>query len=205
MREDYLWLYWIFVRWIHRSSIDRVAPRRIASVCPIEHPVGEIKIQVDGLGKILKEQFNIRAICRSLPSWGLDIRAEDAAFTGVIRALLSPIELASVDINGNSRAPVSCVQTFRLRMAGLNQRFNLGTIQIAAHYTHALAIGPIQLAALLIELNLLRCKRASGRNDRCDVSAAEIGADDGAVVRFGVTHVRPIEMSGCDIYGQAVR
>src|SRR6202041_1278017 len=65
--------------------------------------------------------------------------------------------------------------------------------------------GPIQLAALLVELNLFRCESASGRNDGCDVSAVEIGADDGAVVRFGVTHVRPIEMSGCDFYCQAVR
>ena len=40
---------------------------------------------------------------------------------------------------------------------------------------------------------------------RCDIAAVKIGAIDGAIVRFGVAHVGPVDVTGRGVHDDAVR
>src|SRR4029077_1859294 len=77
-------------------------------------------------------------------------------------------------------------------------------IDVGAHYTHPFAIAPIQLAMLLVELELFGRERAPLRNDGLAIPPVEIGAFDGAVVQVGNAHVGPVDVPGFDVYRDAV-
>src|SRR5580704_4146380 len=46
---------------VHRSSTDGIAPRRIATIAPIEETVFKIEIKVDRLRQLIEQQFDIAA------------------------------------------------------------------------------------------------------------------------------------------------
>ncbi len=149
-------------RRIHGRAIHGVAARRIAAVRPVHHSVGKIEFQVDGFGQILVEQFNVSAVRRSLPLWNFEIGAEDASLAGIVRALLSPIKLSGCDVERDPHTPFRRVLARDVRRPGWCRRgFDLGAIQIAPHDPHAFAIAPVELAVLLVELELLGSEGAA--------------------------------------------
>ena len=64
---------------------------------------------------------------------------------------------------------------------------------------------PIQLAALLIEMDLLRCKCSARGDNHFAIPPAEVRALDGAVVLVWNPHVGPVDVSGLDIHCDTVR
>ena len=131
-------------RHIHRSAVHSVAARRVATVCPVERPVGNIEVQIYRLRQVIV----ILAIGCSLAAGNLQICAEDAALTGIVRPFLGPVELA----------PSS------------------------AHHPHAFTIRPIELASLLLELELLGSKCGALGNNGLEIFPVEISAFDGAII-----------------------
>ena len=70
--------------------------------------------------------------------------------------------------------------------------------------THPFAVAPVQLAVLLVEMELLRSKRAALGDDRLAIPPVEVGALDGAVVQAGDAHVGPVDVPAFDIDRDAV-
>ena len=64
---------------------------------------------------------------------------------------------------------------------------------------------PVELAAALVELELLRREGGAFGHDRGAVAPVEVGALDRAVVAAGHAHVGPVEVPGLDVDGDAVR
>jgi hypothetical protein len=89
-------------------------------------------------------------------------------------------------------------------MTGLNDGLYVRTIEVAPHDPHPLAIPPIQLPALSLELELLWRERAPCGHDRRTVLPVEVRALDGTVVHRGNTHVRPIDVACRDIHSDAI-
>src|SRR6266487_1674051 len=71
-----------------RSSAARVAARWVATVGPVDHPVGEVEFEVNRFWQALVEKFDIFAIGGALTLGNLEIGAKDAAIAGIVRALL---------------------------------------------------------------------------------------------------------------------
>src|SRR5262249_42884787 len=94
---------------IHRSAVHGVAARRVATVSPVKRAVGKIKIQIDGFRQSIVEELDILAIGCILAPGNLQICAEDTALTGVVIALLCPVELAPFKIYGDADAPLLLV------------------------------------------------------------------------------------------------
>ena len=82
--------------------------------------------------------------------------------------------------------------------------FRCGNRPSCTHDPHTFAITPVEIAVLLIKLELLGSESATRRNNVRDVLAVEIRTLDGAVVGLGIAHVRPIDMAGSDIHNYAV-
>src|SRR6201996_5627152 len=64
---------------------------------------------------------------------------------------------------------------------------------------------PVQLSALLFELQLLGSECAALGNDRLAILPVEVSSLDGAVVGNGVSHVGPVDVSRRDIDRDAIR
>src|SRR6201999_2510950 len=130
---------------------------------------------------------------------------KDAPFAGVIAPLLRPVELSFHRVHGNADAPLSGIRSgTRIAATRVNQGLNIGTVQVRAHDPHALTVRPIKLAVRFIDLQLLRGERATRGNDGDQVAPIKIGAQDGTVIGFEITHVGPIQMTGSRIYGESV-
>src|SRR5215831_9532774 len=94
---------------IHGRAIHRVATRRIPAVRPIKGPMGKIEIQIDRLGQVFIENFNVAAICWSLTFGKFEIGAKDASFSSFIGSLLGPIKLSTLWVHRNADAPLLLV------------------------------------------------------------------------------------------------
>src|SRR6185312_5304422 len=147
------------------------------------------------LRQVVEEHLDVGAAGRALPSRNFQVGTEDATPPGIVGALLRPIDLFVPRIDRQPNAPSRLVAAVSLATTGFNQRFNLRTIEIGAHDAHTLAIAPIELAALLIENDLLRRVSDSLRDDHLAVLAVDVGALDGTVVQVGNTHVGPVDMA----------
>ena len=79
--------------------------------------------------------------------------------------------------------------------SGLDQRLDLRAVEIRAHHAHPFAIAPVELAVLLIEMELLRRERAALGDDDLAIPAVEVGALDRAVVPAGNAHVGPVDVA----------
>ena len=90
-------------------------------------------------------------------------------------------------------------------VARLDERLLLRAIEIAAHDAHALAVAPIELAAFLIEDDLLRSVGIALCDDCRAVPAIDVSALDGSVIRVGDSHIGPVDMASLGIDDDAVR
>ena len=81
---------------------------------------------------------------------------------------------------------------------------SLRAVEIAAHDAHALAVAPIELAAFLIEDDLLRSVGDALCDDYLAVLAVDVGALDRAVVQARDAHVGPVDMASLNIDDDAV-
>src|SRR3984893_1098157 len=133
------------------------------------------------------------------------IRAKNSALATVVAALLCPVNLSAYHVECNANAPISGITTVRFALTRLDECLNRRSIQIRTHDAHALSVRPVKLPVLLVELELLRSKRAAGRNDVGDVCPVDVGAFDGTVVRAGVTHIGPVDVSRRNVDHDAVR
>src|SRR5438309_2078887 len=94
-------------------------------------------------------------------------------------------------------------QNVRPRMFG-----EIGINRRAVHRVPARwisAIGPIKLAALLFEMELLRREGLAFANDGYAILTVEISALDRTVVLARNAHVGPVNVSGFNIDNDAVR
>src|SRR5207237_4908195 len=95
----------------------------------------------------------------------VDVGAEDAAQARVVRAFLRPVDFAKLRIDGDSDAPPGLIALVLVAAAGLDQRFDLRAVEVRAHHAHALAVAPIELARVLLEMDLFRRVRDALWND----------------------------------------
>ena len=120
------------------------------------------------------------------------------------RPLLRPVDFAKLRIDSDSDAPPGFIASIRIAAAGLDQRFDVRTIEIASHHPHALAIAPIEFAAVLFEVDLFRRVRDALRDNDFAIPAVEIGLLNRTVVEVGDAHVGPIDMTSLRIHDDAV-
>ena len=135
----------------------------------------------------------------------VDVGAEDTTLAAVARAFLRPIDLLKLRIGGDADAPPGLIALIFVAATGLDQCLDLRAIKVRAHHAHALAVAPIKLAIVLIEVDLLRRVGNALWDDHPPIAAVEIGALDRAVVEIGHAHVGPIDMASLRIHGDAVR
>jgi len=90
------------------------------------------------------------------------------------------------------------------RPSSYHESFDFRPVQVCPHYPHALPVGPVKLAAPLLQLELLRRERAARRNDGDHVLAIEIRPHDRAIIPGGITHIRPVDVPSGDIEHQAI-
>src|SRR5207248_1928768 len=82
-------------------------------------------------------------------------------------------------------------ETGGIAAGGLDECLDMRAVEIGAHYAHALAVGPVELAVLPVELELLRGEGSADRDDGGQVAAVQIHAFDRAVVLLDLAHVGP--------------
>src|SRR5207237_9080664 len=102
------------------------------------------------------QHLDVEAVRRTLTLLNVDVGAEYTAEAGVVRAFLRPVDFPELRVDGDSDAPPGRIATFLVAAAGLDQGFDLRPVEVRAHHAHALAVAPIELAAVLIEVDLLR-------------------------------------------------
>ncbi len=124
----------------------------------------------------------------------------------IVGPLLRPVDLLAHGIDGDPHGPPGLIAPIGVASARLDQRFDQRAVEVRAHDAHPLAVAPVELAVLLIELKLLRRVCAARRDDDPAIASVEIGALDRAVIRRDTeAHVCPVEMAGLDVDRDAVR
>src|SRR5689334_13013776 len=141
---------------VNEGAIHGIAAWRIAAIGPVQSAIFQIELQIDRLRQTVEQDRNIPPIRGSLPRGYLDIRAKDATVLTLLRAFLRPVDVLAIGIHRNTHAPVRRIAAVALVASGLHQCLDLGAVEIRAHDPHAFAVGPIELAAPLIEMDLLR-------------------------------------------------
>jgi hypothetical protein len=165
----------------------------------------EIELQVDGFGQPVEENFHVGSIGRGLTDRDFGVRSKEAALSGVVRAFLRPVNLPAIRINRDPDAPLPGVAAGAcLTLARVHEGFDRRPVEVRAHDAHPLAVAPVELAILQIEVELLGRERAPlGNNDRA-VPPVEVGALDGPVVQVRDTHVGPVDVPGVGVDGDTV-
>ena len=191
---------------IDGCAVHRVAARRVAAIGPVEDAILAVELEIDRLRQAVEEHLDVGALGGGLTFGDFDAGAEDSALLSIVRALLRPVDLLAFGIDRDPNAPPGLIAPIGVATAGLDERFNLRAVEIRAHDAHPFAVAPVELAVLLIELDLLRRERGAPRNDDPAILSVEIGALDGAIVCAGTgAHVGPVDMAGSDIDRDAVR
>src|SRR5262249_14001853 len=152
----------------------------------------------------VEEDVEGGAVGRALAVGELDIGAADAAQSALRRAFLRPVDFTKLRIDGDADAPPRLIASVVVAAAGLDQRFDLRAVEVRAHHAHALAVAPIEPAAVFIEVELFRRVGDTLWDDDLAVLAVEVGALDRAVVEIGDTHVGPIDVTCLGIHTDAV-
>src|SRR5712675_2229631 len=122
-------------RRIRGRSVHRVSPRRITAVCPVDHPIGEIEI--DRLGQIIEKQFDVFTIGRALALRNFQACAKDPPLASIVVALLGPIKLLVLHVEGYTDTPVSRIPAVSFSVARFYERFDMRTVEIRTHDSHA--------------------------------------------------------------------
>ncbi|HEX6028016.1 MAG TPA: hypothetical protein VFY64_03145 [Nitrososphaeraceae archaeon] len=107
--------------------------------------------------------------------------------------------MSSLGINCDPNAPFHRVAAVGFALASLYEDFNLRTIEIRTHDSHSFPICPIQLAVLLIEMELFWSERAALGKDHPAILSVEIGALNGTIVQIGNPHVSPVNVAGLNV------
>src|SRR5262249_51750672 len=107
-------------------------------------------------------------------------------------------------IDGDSHTPSGLVVAVAFARSRLDEGFDLRPIEIRAHHAHAFAIGPVELAVRLIEMELLWRECAAGGDDEPAIASIEVGALDGAVVAAGNAHIGPVDVPRFHVDDDAV-
>src|ERR1700745_1464732 len=107
-----------------------------------------------------------------------NICAENSTSVPFVRAFLSPVDLFALRVDRYADAPFVLVAAIVLALPLHHQVFDFGTVEIATHDTHALAIAPIQLSIRFIEMDLFGRKSGAWWNDDLSILAVDIGALD---------------------------
>ena len=107
-------------------------------------------------------------------------------------------------VDRQPNAPSRLIPAIGFAAPRLDERLQLRAVEIAAHDAHALAVAPIELAAFLIEDDLLRSVGVSLRDDCLAVLAVDVGALDGPVIQVWDAHIGPVDMASLSIDDDAV-
>src|SRR5713226_6530353 len=189
---------------VDRGAVHRVAARRVAAVGPVENTVFVVELDVDRLRQTVEEDLDVGPGRRGLAGGNFDTGTEDATEPGVVWAFLRPVDVSVFRVDRQPNAPPRLISALGFAVAGLDERLQPRAVEIAAHDPHALAIAPIELAAFLIEDDLLRSVGLSLWDDCLAVLAVDIGALDGPVILVWDAHVGPVTMACFDIHYDAV-
>src|SRR4029077_6835703 len=172
-------------------------------------PILQIELEIDRLRQTIEQHLDVTPIRRCLAFWDVYLRAKDAAFAGVRRPFLRPINFPAIWINGDSNAQLSTVSLIgarsRVAVAGVDQSFDVRTIQVRAHHAHSFAIAPVKLAALLLQMELFRRECLAFANNGYAILTVEIDALDRTIVLARNAHVGPVNVSGLKIDDDAIR
>ncbi len=117
---------------------------------------------------------------------------------------MCPVDVSEFRIDRQPNAPSRRVPLIGFAAPGLDESLQLRAVEIAAHHTHTLAVAPIELAALLIEDDLLRRVGDALCDDYLAVLAVDVGALDRAVVQARDAHIGPVDMASLNIDDDAV-
>src|ERR1700692_2271961 len=98
-------------------------------------------------------------------------------------ASLPILDVSEFRIDRQPNAPSRRVPLIGFAAPCLDERLQLRAVEIAAHHAHTLPVAPIELAALLIEDDLLRRMGISPCDDDLAVLAVEVGALDRPIVQ----------------------
>ena len=133
---------------------------------PAEHPV-RVPVQVVRLGHAIEQHFDVGPRGRIL---GHDVESgpEDPALVAVRLALLRPVEEAAFRIDGDAHGVLSAILAVLLRGTGLDVDGQIRTGGAAAHHAQALAVAPVEPAALSVERDLLAGDELPDRHDDRD-------------------------------------
>ena len=191
---------------IHRGAVHRVAARRIAAVGPVQDAILEIELQIDRLGQPVEEHFDVRAIRR----------ASDLSEFRCRRGRCGPCPRCPGLFASSRPCPPSASTAMPthhfvwiaarsgVALARVHESLDVRPVEVGAHQAHPFAVAPVQLSALLFELELLGSECAALGNDRLAIPPVEVSSLDGAVVRRGVAHIGPVDVSRRDIDGDAI-
>src|SRR5882724_1950220 len=196
--------------WLDRLVVDRgtvhcIAARRVAAVGPVENTVLVVELEVDRLRQSVEEDIDVGPGGCSLAGGNLDTGTEDAAEPGIVWAFLRPVDMSAFRIDRQPDAPSCLISGIGFAASRLDERLQLRAVEIAAHDAHTLAVAPIELAAFLIEDDLLRSVGLSLCDDGPAVLAVDVGALDGPVIQVWDAHIGPVDMASLGIDDDAVR
>src|SRR5882724_6313061 len=157
---------------VNRRAAYRVPARWISTIGPIQEPILQIKLEIDRFRQTIEQEFDVGAVRHRLAFRDVDIRPEDAALARVVWTFLRPVNLSTIRIDRDPDAPFRQVVAWtRVALAGVDQSFDVRTIQVRAHHAHAFAIAPVKFAALLLEMKLLWRECLAFANDGCAILA----------------------------------
>src|ERR1700720_57068 len=173
--------------WLYRLVVDRgpvhcVAARRVAAVGPVENTVLVVEFDIDRFRQTVEEDLDVGPGRCSLARRNFDIGTKEATESGIVRAFLRPVDMSEFRVDRQPNAPSALIPTIGFAAAGFDERLRPRAVEIAAHDAHTFAVAPIELAALLIENDLLRSVGFSLWDDCLAVRAVDIGAFDRSVV-----------------------
>src|SRR5207253_10840083 len=95
-----------------------------------------------------------------------EIRPTEATESSLLRTFLRPVDVPALGIDRDADTPSRGVRPRSgIAVARIDEGLDVRAIEVGAHDTHPFAIAPIQLAVLLIELELFGRERAPLRND----------------------------------------
>src|SRR6266576_6928985 len=177
--------------WLDRLVVDRGT-------------VHVVELEVDRLRQSVEEDIDVGPGGCSLAGGNLDTGTEDAAEPGIVWAFLRPVDMSAFRIDRQPDAPSCLISGIGFAASRLDERLQLRAVEIAAHDAHTLAVAPIELAAFLIEDDLLRSVGVSLCDDCLAVLAVDIGALDRPVIQVWDAHVGPVDMASLGIDDDAV-
>ncbi|MEI9930165.1 MAG: hypothetical protein WDM89_06355 [Rhizomicrobium sp.] len=108
-------------------------------------------------------------------------------------------------IDGDTDAPLGLVAARRITIAGVDQGFDIRSVEVATHHPHTFAVGPVESSVRLIQMKLLGRIGVALRHNLLAVLAVEIGPLDRAVVQVRHAHVGPVDMAAFGIDCDAIR